>query len=84
MNAPHRLLCSLSLLLAAAGCQSLSVRERLVRPDTIRVPALPAWIREPRLSPISMDEWQAILNGRGRPATKPSNASTPASPPTMP
>lgn len=83
MNNPTRLLCSLSLLLAVAGCQSSPVRERLIQPDQVKPPPLPEWIREPRLPPISTDEWQAILNGRGRPATKRSGVSMPASPPTM-
>jgi hypothetical protein len=85
MNKPTRLLCSLTLLLAVAGCQSSPVRERLIQPDKLKVPPLPAWIREASQQPqLSMDEWQAILNGQGRPGTRQSPLSRPAPQPMTP
>jgi hypothetical protein len=63
------LLCSLTLLLAVAGCQSSPVRERLIQPDKLQVPPLPAWIREPRLQPTLTQRLPQALQGLPEKAT---------------
>ena len=87
MKRPLLRLCSLILLLAAAGCQSLSPAAPavLLKPNQVKVPALPDWIRQAaQQPPISTDELQLILNGCGRPGARPSPGCKPASAPTMP
>lgn len=76
--------CSLIYLLAVSACQSLPANDRLIRPDKLLVPALPAWIRESQSQQISTAEWQAILNGQGKPETAPSKPLPPASSSTTP
>lgn len=82
MNKLTRLLCSLTLLLAVAGCQSPSPGPAvLLQKDTIKVRPLPGWILQAAQQPqVSMDELQRILNGCGRPGTTPSSACSPAPP----
>jgi len=86
MNKRTRLLCSLTLLLAVVGCQSPSPGPAvLLKSNKLQVSPLPAWIREAGQQPqLSTEEWQAILNGQGRPGTKQSQPSRLASSPTTP
>ncbi len=85
MNKPIQLLCSLTLLLAAAGCQSPSPAPAvLLKPNRLQVPPLPAWIREPRLQPTLTQRLPQALLGSQRKETPPSSASMPASQPMTP
>ena len=84
MRNPLLLTCSLALLLANSGCQSLSASPpaRLLQPESIKAPALAQWIRDAQSASISTVELQQILNGCGRPGTTPSPGCTAASSPT--
>ena len=84
MSRTRGLRCSPILLLAVAGCQSLSVPGRPIQPDRLTPPSLPEWIREPPLQPNLTRQLPQILLGSPAKGTPPLSASTPASPPTTP
>ncbi len=86
MHKLTRLLCSLILPLAVVSCASPSLAPAvLLKPNTIKVQPLPAWIQAAGQQPrISTGELQLILNGSGRPGTTLSTQSKPALQPTMP